>query len=80
MSSKRVIIAGRLTGMGRSEDCKVGAIKVSVAGTNLFEYTRVLVFDAAPDLPDGEYELTFANTSRRVKRINDSWISPEVFL
>jgi hypothetical protein len=76
MSSERVVVAGHLTGMGRSEDCKVGAIKVSLAGTNLYEYTRVLVFDTATDLPDGEYELIFSGTRVKVKRINGAWISP----
>ena len=70
------ILSGRLFGMGRQADCIVGARKVSISGTGVFEYRVVSIHNEPDDLPDGQYELKFAGQSIQCQRNERAWLFP----
>ena len=77
MASHRevVMLPGRLKGMGREADCTVGAVEVSLPGTNLSEYTKCSIHEAPNDLPDGQYQLTFGGQTVPVQKRDGSWLA-----
>ncbi len=70
-----VTLAGHLSGMSREADCNVDAVKVSVRGTNLFKYARVMIFDEPSDLPEGRYRLSFEGRTIPVQKHGLAWVS-----
>ena len=77
MASRRenVILAAQLRGMGREVDCTVSAVKVSLPGTHLYEYTRLTILGEPTDLPDGQYEVAYDGRRDRVQRKFGAWIA-----
>jgi len=78
MASKRenVTLPGRIVGMGREVDCSVRAVKVSLLGTDEYNYIRPVIHDVPSDLPDGLYSITFGGKTERVQRQYGAWIAP----
>ena len=78
MASRReeVTLAGHLEGMGLREHCQVRATKVSLRGTDMYEYERPVIFDAPADLPHGVYTLTFDGRSIPTQHVSPGWVSP----
>ena len=78
MASKResVTLPGRIVGMGREVDCSVRAVKVSLLGTDDFNYIRPVIHGVPEDLPDGLYNITFGGKTERVQRHGGAWIAP----
>jgi hypothetical protein len=76
MSSKRepVRMPGRLQGMGHDVACTVFAEKVSLPGTDVYEYDRPFISGAPRDLQNGLYQLTFDGRVLSAKRCNGAWI------
>lgn len=77
MASHReaVSIPGQLQGMGYTVQCVVTAIRVSLPGTDKFEYTRPVINDAPIDLPDGFYELTYGWKTQRIQRLHGAFLA-----
>jgi len=75
MSSKResVRLPGRLQGMGHDVACVVFAEKVSLSGTDVYEYHRSFISGAPRDLQNGLYKLTFDGRVLNAKRHNGEW-------
>ncbi len=63
-------------GMGREVDCSVRAVKVSLLGTDDYNYIRPVIYDVPSDLPDGLYNITFGGKTDRVQRHSGAWIAP----
>ena len=59
LNREGVVLARRLVGMGRQEDCTFNAEKVSLPGTILSHFSKCNVHNAPSDLPDGEYLVLF---------------------
>lgn len=76
--SKResVRMPGRLQGMGHDVACPVFAEKVSLPGTDLYEYDRPFISGAPRDLQNGLYKLTFDGRVLSAKRRNGGWVVP----
>jgi hypothetical protein len=71
-----VTLPGRLVGMGRDVTCSVTATRVSLPGTNDYNYVRPLIHGVPVDLPDGLYTITFDEKSQRVQRQFGAWLAP----
>lgn len=69
-----VLIHGLLRGMGREESCEMLAIKESDRGGGQPIYSRCGVIDAPPDLPDGDYTVSFNGYAVPAKREGGLWI------
>ncbi len=78
MSSKYelVSVSARLQGMGRDVTCTVFAEKVSLGGTDVYEYVRPFITGAPRDLQNGLYKLTFDGRVLSAQRRGGSWLSP----
>ena len=76
MASQRelVMLDGRLNGMGRELACTISALRVSMTDTSVYEYERLMIFDAYEALPDGRYDLTFEGRTISVERRNGAWV------
>jgi hypothetical protein len=70
-----VEIPARLAGMDRQAMCGVFAQKVSLPGTELYNYARAVVVDAPANLPDGIYSVTFDERTFKVQRLDGEWIA-----
>lgn len=70
-----VVVPGKLQRMGQTVECLVSATKVSLPGTDLFEYANCSIHQYPPDLPDGQYTVTFAGRTETVKKQNGFWLS-----
>jgi hypothetical protein len=75
MASDResVTMRGRLVGMGRDVECHVTAIKVSLRGTDDYQYVRPQIHGTPAGLPDGIYTITYDGVTDRVQRQYGSW-------
>jgi hypothetical protein len=51
------------------------AVKVSLPGTDTYEYVRPLISGAPQDLRDGLYKLTFDGRTVPVQRHGGAWLS-----
>lgn len=71
-----VELSGRLKGMGRDLACSVTAIKVTLRGTDIYEYTRPMIFGVYEDLPNGRYQLEFDGRVVPLRRHDRAWLSP----
>lgn len=72
---EHVVMRGRLQGMGREADCLVAATKVSLPGTDLFEYANCRIHQEPEDLPDGQYTVSFAGRTVSLRKKNGFWVS-----
>jgi hypothetical protein len=70
-----VSLSGRLVGNGRDESCTVYAQKVSLPGTEHYDYARATITDEPKDLPDGFYTVTFDDRTLKVQRLDGGWIA-----
>jgi len=77
MASHRqsVMLRGELKGMGQEIRCTVSAVKVSLPGTDMFEYARLGIHNV-PELPDGPYEVTYEGRTSPLRRYQGAWLSP----
>jgi uncharacterized protein affecting Mg2+/Co2+ transport len=66
---------GHLSGMSREADCIVGTTKELVPGTDSYKYSRIMIFDAPEDLPEGRYTLTFDGQRFPVQKAWQAWIT-----
>lgn len=71
-----VRLSGRLQGMGRDVPCAVIAEKVTLPGTDVYEYARPMIADEPRDLPDGFYKVAFDGRTISVQRRDGAWIAP----
>lgn len=71
-----VELSARLRGMGRDLVCSVTAIKETLLGTNLYEYTRPMIFGLCEDMPNGRYQLEFDGRVIPLRRHDRAWLSP----
>lgn len=55
-----VLLRGSVEGMGRTARCEMLAMKEYLSPTSPPIYSRCCILDAPEDLPDGEYQVTFA--------------------
>ncbi len=62
--------------MGRDVACTVFAEKVSLRGTDIYEYVRPFITGAPRDLQNGLYKLTFDGRVLSAQRRGGSWVSP----
>ena len=69
-----VMLAGRLSGMGREADCTVSAVKVSLPQLNTWEYVKCDIHLAPENLPDGQYRITFEGRTMQVKKQDGDWV------
>ena len=70
-----VMLSGHLIGMGRECTCVVGAIKEWLPGTTFVRYMRCMILDVQADLPDGQYQVTFADRTVSFRRDDGAWIT-----
>jgi hypothetical protein len=77
MSDRTTItLNGKLQGMGRTEDCLMLATKVSLRGTNQYEYAKLSIHHRAPDdLPDGTYTVTYDGRTSQMRKQGELWLS-----
>ena len=54
-----VRMSGVLRGSGRTAECMVSALRVSLVGTRLFKDCQLSIDWVSKDLSDGEYKLSF---------------------
>ena len=66
---------GHLSGMSREADCSVATTKVLVPETDSKKYSRIMIFDAPHDLPEGRYTLTFDGQHFPVQKAWQAWIT-----
>ena len=59
LNREDVVIAGRVIGMGREENCTLNAEKISLPGIIVSHFSKCNVHNAPSDLPDGEYLVLF---------------------
>ena len=78
MASRRqaVGLSGRLRGMGRDVPCTVIAVKVTLPGTEVYDYVRPMIADEPKDLPNGLYKVGFDGRTISVQRRDGAWIAP----
>jgi hypothetical protein len=62
--------------MGRNVPCAVIAEKVTLPGTNVYEYARPMIAEEPLDLPNGLYKVTFDGRTLSVQRLDGAWIAP----
>jgi hypothetical protein len=72
-NGKRIVVDGRLKGMGRDIPCKVSGIRVSAAQMTVFEMTDIGIVNPPQDLPDGIYELDYEGSGERFTKHEDVW-------
>lgn len=72
---KNVMLAGRLRRIDQEVECTVRAVKVSLPGTAMYEYTNLMILDEPRNLPDGQYEVTYDGQTRKVQRTSGAWVS-----
>jgi hypothetical protein len=65
-----VIVRGMLQGMGREMPCDLIAWRSPRASAG---YSQVRVIDAAPDLPDGTYTITFEGYTVSTQKRGGWW-------
>jgi hypothetical protein len=80
MSHRKIVtFPGKLEGMGRTGDCIVGAVRVSLPGTSESALTRFSIHNEPTDLPDGQYVLSYRDGSQmaqqKVQRQHGAWVS-----
>ena len=69
-----VILLGSLHGLEREATCTVIAEKVSLPGTDMYEYARLLISGEPKDLPDGQYDLVYEGGTVPVQLRRGTWI------
>ena len=69
-----VTLPGSLRGLGRAATCTIIAEKVSLPGTNLYEYARLLISDEPKDLPDGRYNLVYEGGTVPLQLHRGAWV------
>jgi hypothetical protein len=69
------MLSGLLRGMGREAECTVSTVKVSLPGTNHYEYTKLGIHNEPAELPDGPYAVTIEGRTVPVQRHLGAWIS-----
>ena len=68
-----VLIKGTLRGMGREAACELLATKTVVPEASRPEYSHCAVIEAPSDLPDGDYEVEFAEEVAITRLQEGSW-------
>jgi hypothetical protein len=72
---ERITLAGFLRGQGTSANCTLRATKVSLAGSDEFDYANIEVIDVDKQLPSGVFELTYAGRVANMREVNGHWIA-----
>jgi hypothetical protein len=77
MQSRResVLLPAKLIGMGLEANCTLNADRITIAGTDQYEYVHLIVASVPDDLPDGRYRLTFDGRTCEVQRLRRTWIN-----
>lgn len=81
MSHRKIVtFPGRLEGMGRTVDCIVGAVRVSLPNSSDSALSPPFTIHQAPaDLPEGKYILTYRDglqaAQLEVQKSAVGWIS-----
>jgi hypothetical protein len=61
--------------MGHQSDCEMLALKETNSESKRVTYSRCSVIQAASDLPDGEYAVTFEGNSVVARREGGLWLA-----
>jgi hypothetical protein len=72
---RQITLNGKLQGVGQTEDCLVLATKVSLRGTNQYEYAKLSIHRAPDDLPDGTYTVTYVRRTSQVIKQGKLWLN-----
>lgn len=72
-----VLIRGSLIGMGYEVPCEMLAMRDSQAPSGKAAYSRCSVIDAPPQLPDGEYTVTFHGYIVPARKEAGLWVPDE---
>jgi hypothetical protein len=75
LNRESVVLHGTLIGMGRQAQCMVLVERATIAGTDQYEYSRLMITQAPEELPDGRYKLAFDGRMCEVQRLCRSWIN-----
>jgi hypothetical protein len=75
LSRESVRLLGTLIGMGSEVRCMLLAERATIAGTDQYEYSDLLITEAPDELPDGRYKLIFDGRMCEVQRLGRSWIN-----
>ncbi len=75
LNREGVVLAGRLVGMGREEDCILKAVSMSLPGTIVSQFSKCKVHNAPSDLPDGEYLVTFDGGMIPFEKRDGKWVA-----
>ena len=70
----KVLLKGRLEGMGRQSICEVMAKKSTSRVGGEFEYSEPVIIHATAGLPEGAYTLYFENVSMPVLHKGVLWV------
>jgi hypothetical protein len=69
-----VLSKGVLRGMGREEVCELLATKTVLAEASQASYSHCAIIEAPSDLPDGDYEVEFADEVAVTSLRDGSWM------
>ena len=67
-----VVIEGRIRGMGIEAGCTLVVRMMNSSTSERRYYSQCNIFEA-PDVPDGYYEVSFADQAAFLQRRNGSW-------
>lgn len=78
MASQREVVTfrGILRGEGQETECTGTAIKVSLPGTNNFEYTKYSITLLDKSLPEGSYTLSVHGKTIPLRYQGGYWLAP----
>jgi hypothetical protein len=68
-----IVLCGRIVGNNRDVGCLVSAIKVHHSVPGIFAYASVKIASVDQEVPNGLYELRYANASVRVIKSPEGW-------
>ncbi|HKF48382.1 MAG TPA: hypothetical protein VKB38_13555 [Terracidiphilus sp.] len=67
-----VLLAGMLTGMGRTAPCEIIARRSPLEGGG-FAFAEIVILHAPADFPTGDYTLAFNDVQMPVKHVGVLW-------
>jgi hypothetical protein len=73
-----VSLTGVLRGNGQEATCDVQALEVRLGGTGVTAYAQFKVGRTSKPLPYGEYEITVAGQTQRIRHMDGHWLAPMI--
>jgi hypothetical protein len=75
INANNLYVCRQTLGNGDRSECTVGAIKVALPGTALFEYARFSIHHEPSGLPDGDYEVAFEGKVVALRKQGFAWLA-----